>query len=83
MRRIFSVIALTIYMMLPVSLSPSLAGPADETIAATMAKWADAFAKIDPDAIAALYSKDALFFGSTPPLYEEWTGCVPISRLCR
>ena len=74
MRKSFSVFAIALLLMLPLTLSPSTAGPADETIAATLAKWADAFAKIDVDSIAALYSKDALFFGSTPPLYRGVDG---------
>ncbi len=74
MRKNFSVIVLTMLLMLPLSVSPSRAGPADEAVAATLAKWADAFAKIDADSIAALYSKDALFFGSTPPLYTGVDG---------
>ncbi len=74
MRKGLSVIALTIFLVLPFAASPSMAGPADDTVAATLAKWADGLARLDADAIAALYSKDALFYGSTPPLYKGADG---------
>jgi uncharacterized protein (TIGR02246 family) len=51
-----------------VSVAPAHAAPNDGA-ADLEAKWSDAFAKWDIDALAALYTKDALFFGSTPDLY--------------
>ena len=54
--------------------SPSSAAPADDVISAALQKWSDAFAKKDWDAMSNLYSKDALFFGSTPPLYRGLDG---------
>ncbi len=47
---------------------PAHAAPNDGA-AALEAEWSDAFAKWDIDALASLYPKDALFFGSTPDLY--------------
>ena len=35
-----------------------------------MGKWAAAFSKLDADALASLYSKNAFFFGSNPKLYR-------------
>jgi ketosteroid isomerase-like protein len=54
--------------------SPSFAGPADDVIAAALQKWSDAFAKKDWEAMGSLYSKDALFYGSTLPLYRGIDG---------
>jgi ketosteroid isomerase-like protein len=54
--------------------SPSFAGPADDVVAGAMQKWSDAFAKKDWDAMSSLYSNDALFYGSTPPLYKGLDG---------
>ena len=51
-----------------VAVSPGWAAPADDA-AALQAKWSDAFAKWDIDALAGLYTKDALFFGSAPELF--------------
>lgn len=73
MRKTLSSVGLTAFVMLQ-AVSPSVAGPADDVVAATLTKWADAFAKLDGDAIAALYAKDALFFGSAPPLYKGVDG---------
>ena len=54
--------------------SPSSAAPADDAVAAALQKWSDAFAKKDWDQMSNLYSKDALFYGSTPPLYRGIDG---------
>lgn len=54
--------------------SPSWAGPADDVVAGALAKWSDDFAKKDWDELTKLYSKDALFYGSTPPLYKGLDG---------
>jgi uncharacterized protein (TIGR02246 family) len=62
--RLFAALALVCL----VAVSPVYAAPADDA-AALEAKWADAFAKWDIDALAALYTKDALFFGPSPELY--------------
>ena len=37
-------------------------------------RWAEAFARADADALAALYTDDALFFGSMPELYLKASG---------
>ncbi len=54
--------------------SPAFAGPADDVIAGALQKWSDAFARKDWEAMGSLYSKDALFYGSTPPLYRGIDG---------
>ena len=59
-----------------IAISPSSAAPADDVVAGTLAKWSDAFVKKDWDAMTALYSKDALFYGSTPPLYKGTDGVM-------
>jgi ketosteroid isomerase-like protein len=43
---------------------------AEEIVSAILAKWAAAFSKLDDDALASLYSRNALFFGSNPKLYR-------------
>ena len=47
---------------------------ADDIVSGIMAKWAAAFSKLDADALASLYSKHALFFGSNPHLYRGRDG---------
>jgi uncharacterized protein (TIGR02246 family) len=37
-------------------------------------RWAQAFARSDVDALASLYTQDALFFGSKPDLYRGQGG---------
>jgi len=37
-------------------------------------KWSAAFNKLDADGLASLYSRNALFYGSTPPLYKGKEG---------
>ena len=46
----------------------------DDIVSGIMAKWAAAFSKLDADALASLYSKNALFFGSNPTLYRGQDG---------
>ena len=47
---------------------------ADDIASGTMAKWAAAFSRLDADALASLYSRHALFFGSNPKLYRGREG---------
>jgi uncharacterized protein (TIGR02246 family) len=47
---------------------------ADEIVSAIQSKWASAFSRLDADALASLYSKHALFFGSNPKLYRGRDG---------
>ena len=42
----------------------------DDTVSAIMGRWAAAFNKLDADALASLYSRNAFFFGSNPKLYR-------------
>jgi ketosteroid isomerase-like protein len=39
---------------------------ADDTVSGIMEKWSAGFRKLDAEALASLYSKNALFFGSQP-----------------
>ena len=41
----------------------------EDIVAGIMAKWQAAFSKLDAEALASLYSKNAFFFGSNPNLY--------------
>jgi uncharacterized protein (TIGR02246 family) len=50
------------------------AAPADDAVSDIAAKWSAGFNKLDADAIASLYSKNALFYGSTPPLFRGKEG---------
>jgi ketosteroid isomerase-like protein len=53
---------------------------ADDIVSGIMAKWAAAFSKLDADALASLYSKHALFFGSNPTLYRGRDGVTAYFR---
>ena len=44
---------------------------ADQEAHTALARWSEAFAMMDADAMAALYAADALFYGSTPDLYSD------------
>jgi uncharacterized protein (TIGR02246 family) len=46
----------------------------NDIVAQMQRRWAEAFARADPDALAALYTEDALFFGSMPDLYLRRSG---------
>ena len=46
----------------------------DDIVSGIMAKWAAAFSKLDADALASLYSRNAFFFGSNPKLYRGQDG---------
>jgi uncharacterized protein (TIGR02246 family) len=49
-------------------------GEADDIASAIIARWSAGFGKLDADALAALYSKSAFFFGSNPTLYRGRDG---------
>ena len=51
-----------------------LANAADAVAGSIIAKWSAAFATPDPDALSALYSRHALFYGSNPTLYRGRDG---------
>ena len=51
-----------------------MASASDDIAAGVIAKWSAAFAKLDPDAMSALYSRHALFYGSNPTLYRGRDG---------
>lgn len=73
-RRFSMFIALAALLAVMVASPPSMADPADDVITAALKRWSDAFAKKDWEAMGSLYSKDSLFYGSTPPLYRGIEG---------
>jgi uncharacterized protein (TIGR02246 family) len=46
----------------------------DDIVSGIMAKWAATFSRFDAEAQAALYSRNALFFGSKPTLFRGRDG---------
>jgi uncharacterized protein (TIGR02246 family) len=42
----------------------------DDIVSGIMGRWATAFSKLDAEALASLYSRNAFFFGSNPNLYR-------------
>jgi ketosteroid isomerase-like protein len=46
----------------------------NDVVARLQRRWSDAFARADIDALASLYTNDALFFGSMPDLYLQRSG---------
>jgi len=51
-----------------------MASAADDIAGSIIAKWSAAFARLDADALSALYSRHALFYGSNPTLYRGRDG---------
>ena len=47
---------------------------ADDTVSGIIGKWSAAFNKLDAQALASLYSKNAFFYGSNPELYRSNEG---------
>ena len=47
---------------------------AADTVSGIIEKWSASFNKLDADALASLYSKNAFFFGSNPTLYRGNAG---------
>ena len=45
-----------------------------DIVAQMQGRWTEAFARADAEALAALYTDDALFFGSMPDLYLGASG---------
>jgi ketosteroid isomerase-like protein len=43
---------------------------ADDTVSGIIEKWSASFSKLDANALASLYSKNAFFFGSNRSLYR-------------
>jgi uncharacterized protein (TIGR02246 family) len=43
---------------------------ADDAVPAIIEKWSAGFRKLDANALAALYSRDAFFYGSNPALHR-------------
>jgi uncharacterized protein (TIGR02246 family) len=46
----------------------------DDIASDIIARWSAGFGKLDADALAALYSRSAFFFGSNPTLYSGRDG---------
>ncbi len=46
----------------------------DDIVNGIIEKWSAGFNKLDADALASLYSKEAFFFGSNPRLYRGREG---------
>ena len=42
----------------------------DDIVSGIMGRWAAAFSKLDAQALASLYARNAFFFGSNPNLYR-------------
>jgi uncharacterized protein (TIGR02246 family) len=55
-------------------MGPTMQSAAADTVSAIIEKWSAGFSKLDADALAALYSNNALFFGSNPALYRGREG---------
>lgn len=51
-----------------------MASTADAVAGNVIAKWSAAFARLDVEALSALYSRHALFYGSNPTLYRGRVG---------
>lgn len=51
-----------------------MANTADAVAGNVIAKWSAAFARLDVEALSALYSRHALFYGSNPTLYRGRVG---------
>jgi uncharacterized protein (TIGR02246 family) len=49
-------------------------GVTDDIVSGIIEKWSAAFNKLDADALASLYSREAFFFGSNPKLYRGKEG---------
>ncbi|MGZ5902152.1 MAG: YybH family protein, partial [Reyranella sp.] len=73
MRRL-QILIVALAVSIAILSSTASADPADQTVSSIIEKWSAGFNKLDADALASLYSKNALFFGSTPPLYKGKEG---------
>jgi uncharacterized protein (TIGR02246 family) len=51
-----------------------MAGEADAIVSAIIAKWSAGFERLDANAVASLYSRNAFLFGSNPNLYRGRDG---------
>jgi uncharacterized protein (TIGR02246 family) len=52
----------------------SMQNATDDIVSGIMKRWAAAFSTLDATALAALYSRNAFFFGSNPNLYSGRDG---------
>ncbi len=72
--RIRNAIIIALVLCTTISFGRARAETADQTVSAITEKWSAAFNKLDADGLAQLYSRNALFYGSTPPLYKGKEG---------
>jgi uncharacterized protein (TIGR02246 family) len=66
--RFMFLLALPVFMLLA---APVVRADAAEEVKAATAKWIDAFNRKSARDIAALYAKDAVFFGTSSPLLRD------------
>lgn len=62
--------ALLVTVLLAATVTPAVAGPADDVMAATRA-WGAAYDSRDPQRILALYAPDAVFWGTSSPILRD------------
>jgi uncharacterized protein (TIGR02246 family) len=74
MMRTLKTMMIALALCTAVSFTPAFAQSADQTVSGIIEKWSAAFNKLDADGLASLYSRNALFYGSTPPLYKGKEG---------
>ena len=72
--RKFQILAAALAIFTAIVSTAAFADPTDQIVSGIAEKWSAGFNKLDADALASLYSKNALFFGSTPPLYKGKEG---------
>ncbi len=72
--RKFQILFVALAVSTTIFSNPTIAAPADQIVSGLMEKRSAGFNKQDADALASLYSKDALFFGSTPTLHKSKEG---------
>jgi hypothetical protein len=66
-------IAVFAFLAAVLAATPAVAGPAEDA-AAVGTRWTEAFNAGDVSGLVALYTKDALFYGSTAPLFKGQDG---------
>ena len=70
MNKLIAILALLVAIA---AAAPATAGPLDDAVA-VRAQWAEAFNAGAVDKLVALYTSDALFYGSTAPLFKGADG---------
>ena len=70
MRRLVAIFSLMASIL---AVAPAIAGPVEDATD-VRSRWTEAFNAGDRDLLVALYTKDALFYGSTAPLFKGQDG---------